>query len=135
MIAPNQGFLVGTDNTVAFGQFYPQTGSGYTNASITGTFTGGSDQPLNANGGTDLDSIASDGTSNLTGISQTDSLLGPQQNSIADTYSVSGAGRVVVSQGASQIGIMYIMNSNSVLSIPAAGNSGNFGPTLDWFQK
>jgi hypothetical protein len=135
MINQNQGFLVGTDNTVAYGAFYPQSGSNFTNASITGTFKGGSDQPENANAGTDLDSITIDGAGNLTASFQTNGELGPQQNATTNTCAVSSSGRVVVSQSGSQTGIMYIVNSNSVMSIPAAGNSGNNGPTLDWFAK
>ncbi len=135
MVAPNQGFLVGTDYTVAYGEFYPQSGSNFTNASVTGTFKGGSDQPENANAGTDLDSLTIDGAGNLTQSFQTNGQLGPQQNATTNTCAVSSSGRVVVSQGASQVGVMYIVNSNTLMSIPAAGSGGNNGPTLDWFAK
>ncbi len=135
MVSPNRGFILGTDNAVAFGQFYPQTGSSFTNASISATYTGGSDYPEDGNSGAEVDSLTADGAGNLTGSSQNDSARGPQENSITSTYSVAGNGRTVVSQGNTEVGIMYIVNSTSVLFIPVGTYNGNADPTLDWFQQ
>ena len=134
LVSQNQGFVIGTDNAVAFGQFYPQSGSSFNNASINGTYTGGSDYPEDANAGTEADSLTGDGAGNFTGSSQTDNQRGPQENPITTTYSVSGNGRAVVSKGGGEIGIMYIINPTSVLFIPAPGYNGN-DPTLDWFEQ
>ena len=46
LIAPNQAFLVGTDNEVTSGLFLPQSGSGFSNASLDGNYQGGSFQPV-----------------------------------------------------------------------------------------
>jgi hypothetical protein len=134
LVSQNQGFIIGTDNAVAFGQFYPQSGSSFNNASISGMYTGGSDYPEDANAGTEADSLTGDGAGNFTGSSQTDNQRGPQENPITTTYSVSGNGRAVVSKGGGEIGIMYIINPTSVLFIPAPGYNGN-DPTLDWFEQ
>jgi hypothetical protein len=134
MISPNRGFVLGTDNAVAFGQIYPQTGSNFTNASISGTYTGGSDYPEDGNSGAEVDSLTADGAGSLTGSTQNDSARGPQENPLTSTYSVTGNGRTVVSQGSTEVGIMYIVSPTSVLFIPVGSYNGNSDPTLDWFQ-
>src|ERR1035441_7230950 len=58
------------------------TGSSFNNASINGTYTGGSDYPEDANAGTEADSLTGDGAGNFTGSSQTDNQRGPQENPI-----------------------------------------------------
>jgi hypothetical protein len=137
LISQNQGFVIGSDNAVAFGQFYPQTGSSFTNASISGTFTGGTEFPQDVPTNTEVDSVTGDGAGNFTGTSQPDSIGGPQRNSVASTYAVSGTGRVIVSQGGNQIGIMYIVNPTSVMFIPAGVGAGNTNtnPTLSWYEQ
>jgi len=134
LIGQNQGFIVGTDNGVTFGQFYPQTGGSFTNASISGTYTGGGDFPEDVNSGSEVNSVTSNGAGGLTGISLNDSGTGTgQYGTISATYTVSSDGRAVVSQGSTEVGIMYIINSTSVLFIPAGGTNGNNDPTLEWF--
>jgi hypothetical protein len=134
----NDGFVLGTDAGVTFGQFYAQTGSSFTNASLSGTYTGGSDPAEDAGAGSDVSSLTSTGAGNLTGVSLNDKGdgSGGQNYSISDTYSVAGNGHVVVSQSGSTIGYMYIINSTSVLLIPAGGSqNGNTNPTLEWFEQ
>jgi hypothetical protein len=43
LIGPNQGFLVGTDEAAGFGSFEPQSGGPFNNASLSGTFSYGTD--------------------------------------------------------------------------------------------
>jgi large repetitive protein len=134
LIGQNQGFIVGTDDGVTFGQFYAQTGSSFTNASISGTYTGGSDFPEDVNSGSEANSVTGNAAGGLTGASLNDSGSGTgQYNAISATYAVSGDGRTVVSEGGNEVGIMYIINSTSVLFIPAGGENGNSDPTLAWF--
>ncbi|MFZ3262852.1 MAG: putative Ig domain-containing protein [Terriglobales bacterium] len=135
LISQNQGFVIGTDNAVAFGEFYPQTGSSFSNGSISGTFTGGSDYPEDMNSSAEVDSLTGDGAGNFTGVTQNDGAHGPQENAISTTYAVASSGRAVVSQGATEVGIMYIVSPTSMLFIPAGGYNGNNDPTLDWFAQ
>lgn len=131
----DEGFLIGTDSGVAFGQFYPQTGSSFTTGSINGTYTGGSDHPEDVNSGAEVDSVTSNGAGNFTGASLNDGGGSAQYNPISATYTVAGSGRTVVSQGGNEIGIIYIINSTSVLFIPAGGNGNNNDPTIQWFEQ
>ena len=138
LVAPNQGFVLGTDTGVSFGQFYPQTGGSFTNASLSGLYTGGSDHPEDANAGSAVASLTSSGAGNLTGLSLNDKGdgSGGQNNAISATYTVAGDGRVVVSESGSTFGYMYIIDTTSALFIPAGGSqNGNPDPTLEWFEQ
>ncbi len=138
LVAPNQGFVLGTDTGVSFGQFYPQTGGSFTNASFSGLYTGGSDHPEDANAGSAVASLTSSGAGNLTGLSLNDKGdgSGGQNNAISATYTVAGDGRVVVSESGSTFGYMYIIDTTSALFIPAGGSqNGNPDPTLEWFEQ
>ncbi len=135
LVSQNQGFAIGTDNAVAFGEFYPQTGGSFTNGSISGAYTGGSDYPEDLNSGAEVDLLTGDGAGNFTGVTENDGAHGPQESAIANTYSVASSGRAVVSHGATEVGIVYIVNPTSILFIPAAGYNGNNDPTLDWFAQ
>ena len=134
LVSQNSGFAIGTDDSVMFGQFSGQTGSNFTNASIAGTYTGGSEAPEDAGSGSEVDSIASNGVGTFTGLSLANA-DSPQNNSISETYGVSSNGRVVVSKGTSQVGIMYIVNANSLLFMPVGGTGGNVDPTLRGFDQ
>ncbi|MGA9472507.1 MAG: Ig domain-containing protein, partial [Terriglobales bacterium] len=120
LVAPNQGFVLGTDTGVSFGQFYPQTGSSFTNASFSGLYTGGSDHPEDANAGSAVASLTSSGAGNVTGLSLNDKGdgSGGQNNAISATYTVAADGRVVVSESGSTFGYMYIIDTTSALFIP-----------------
>jgi len=119
---------------VIYGQFFPQTGSSFTNDSLDGLFTGGSDHPETASVGEEVVSVNADGNGNLIGTSKDNSNGGsPQQNSITDMYTVSSNGRVVVTASGSQSVILYIVNSGAVLVIPVSSTDTN--PKLDWLQQ
>ncbi|MGA9353895.1 MAG: Ig domain-containing protein [Terriglobales bacterium] len=134
LIGQNEGFAVGTDNGVTFGQFYGQTGSSFTNASLSGTYSGGSDLPEDVSAGSEVNSVTGNAAGSLAGASLNDSGGGTgQYNAISSTYAVSNDGRTVVSEGGNEVGIIYIVNSTSLLFIPAGGESGNSDPTLAWF--
>lgn len=134
LVAKNQGFVVGTDSGVTYGQFYPQSGSGFVNGSLNGAFTGGSNHPQDDQVNEELDSVASDGKGNLTGTSEKNVNGGnPSQGSISAVYSVSSNGRVVVTESGSENVILYIVNSGQVLVIPV--DSGDNNPKLSWWLQ
>jgi hypothetical protein len=139
LVAKNQGFAIGTDHGVGFGQFYPQTGSNFNNGSLNATFTGGSDYPEDLNVNTNMVSVAANGAGSLTGTSEDNNFSsgGPEADAISASYSVSSNGEVVVSQGGYQIGVMYIVNTGEVLFIPASldPNNPDSNPSLAWFLK
>jgi Putative Ig domain len=132
LIGTNQGFALGTDNSVAFGELHPQVGSGFNEASFNGVYTGGSDYPqkllveeqvltVNANG---MGSLSGTFDNNVNG-------GGPTQSTPSETYAVTANGRVVVTQSGAQSLILYIVNPGAVLAVPAA--SADTNPALGWW--
>ncbi|MGA8300564.1 MAG: putative Ig domain-containing protein [Terriglobales bacterium] len=135
LISPNTGFAIGTDDTVLFGRFFAQSGSSFTNGSITGSYSGGSEPPEDVNSGSEVDLLTSDGVGDLTGFSLASNGSAPQNTPISATYSVSGNGRVTVSQGGNQVGIVYIIDSSALLFMPVGGPSGTADPTVQWLEQ
>src|ERR1019366_4771774 len=67
LISQNKAFLVGTGNSPAFDWIEPQTGGPFSNASIAGTYAGGSLPPLDyANAHNELNVGPADGLGTLT---------------------------------------------------------------------
>lgn len=134
LVTSNGGFVVGTDSAVSYGQFYPQVGSGFTNSSFDGAFTGGSNHPQDDLVSEELDSVSADGNGRLTGTSETNVNGGnPSQASVSATYVVSSNGRVVVTENGSESAILYVVNSDQVLVIPV--DSGDSNPKLSWWLQ
>ncbi len=138
LVGPNQAFVIGTDTSVVFGTMTPQTGSSFTNASMSGTFLGGSQQPIDTNGSVEVDQATADGAGHLTGASDGNSQCGsgggngcPQASSIAVTYSVAANGRTTVSEGGQVGGIMYIISASQAVFLPTTDSNS----TLTDFHK
>jgi hypothetical protein len=136
LIGTNQAFVVGTDNLVIFGMMQPQTGSSFTNALLTGNYYGGSQPPASTNVSTEADQLHADGAGTLTGTSDNNSNCGsgsacPNSSTIAGTYAVASNGRVVVSQGGTQVGIMYIISTSQAVFLGTTDNN----PKLDDFHQ
>ncbi|MFZ3265575.1 MAG: putative Ig domain-containing protein [Terriglobales bacterium] len=130
LVGLNQAFVIGTDGSVTFGTMTPQTVSSFTNASLNGNFLGGSQQPVDTNASVEVDQAHADGSGNFTGASDDNNQCGsgggsacPQASSIAVTYSVSSNGRVTVSQGGQEGGIMYIISSSQVVFMSTQDNN------------
>jgi hypothetical protein len=88
---PNRGYQVGTDTPAVSGFLEPQTGSNFTNASLSGNYLGGSVAPV-ANAA-DANLVAADGNGNL---SITDYSFDLSQEMFSGTYAVSSSGRTIV---------------------------------------
>jgi hypothetical protein len=121
LTANNQGFFFNTNGKVDFGMFQPQVGSSFTNASLSGNFYGGSQQPVNDNVGAEVDfanlsagalSVTSDNNSSCGGSGN----ACPDSSVFSGTYVVSSNGRVVITPGAGQGSsgaILYIINGTA----------------------
>ena len=132
LVSPNQGFVIGTDAGVTYGQFYAQSKSTFNAGSLNGVFTGGSDHPQDYQVNEEIDSVTANGAGTLTGTSETNVNGGsPSQVSIAATYSVSSNGRGIVTKSGSQTAILYIVSADDVLVIPV--DSGDSNPKLSWW--
>jgi hypothetical protein len=132
LVSQNKGFMIGTDNGVEFGILEPQSGSSFTNASLSGTFVGGSREPQDATGSSEIDSVTADGAGNVTGTNEDNNLGGaPSQGSISATYSVASNGKVTVTQGG-QVGVyLYIVSTSKFVVVPV----GDTSPKLTILQK
>jgi hypothetical protein len=133
LVSQNAGFALGTDNSVAFGRLYSQTGSNFNSGSVDGAYLGGSDHPEDANSGSSVALLTSQGMGAIAGLSLTNGGTDPGNNSLSYTYTVSSAGRVVVSQGSTQVGIAYIIDADTLVFMPQGGASSD--PTLSWFEQ
>lgn len=143
---------------VSFGGLQPQVGSDFTGTSMSGNFTGGSEQPVNTNVGGEADFVnltfnSSSDTGNVTGTSDNNSecgsgCSGPSSSSIPGTYTVAGTGRVTVSQVENGVtvtaGYLYIISdtagSGQAVFLQAgsgcgSGNSNGCNPSLTNFHQ
>jgi len=133
LVGPNQAFVVGTYIlTVDSGVLEPQSGSNFSNASLTGTYLGGSLQPADFGVSEEVDALQADGAGNFTGTSDTNGSAGPLTNPLAETYAVSSNGRVVVSESGVQVGIIYIISTSQFVLLPAS--TSDTEPMLTQFQ-
>ncbi len=118
LIAKNQAFILGTGSKANLGTLTPQTGSNFTNSSLSGNYYGGSQQPVTYDVSSEVDTVNLS-YPNLTGTSDDNSNCGngsvcPNSKIISGTYSVSPNGRVVITSGTGGNGaILYIINDTS----------------------
>ena len=118
LIGQNQAFVIGTNGAVDFGVMQPQTGSNFTNASLSGNFLGGSEPAVSFNGSTEVDYLQIDGAGNFNITTDNNSSGGPSTNNNSGTYAVSSNGRVVVSQGGVQVVLLYIISASQAVVLP-----------------
>jgi hypothetical protein len=136
LVGLNHAFVVGTDNTVTFGMIQPQSGTGFTNASLSGNYLGGSQPPVSFDVSAEADQVnANAGTFAGTSDSNSGGCGGgsgcAHSSTIAATYTVASNGRVLVSQSGTQVGIMYIISTSQVVFLPTSDSS----PQLTDFHK
>jgi hypothetical protein len=146
LIGQNQAFIVGTDGSVSFGTMTPQTGSGFTVASLSGNYFGGSQQPVDSNSKAQDVAITSDGAGNLTGASDQEKpqncgtgCVAASSQTIAATYALfSGGpdGKLVVSQGGAPVVYLYMISTTQGVLLPvSSGQNQNSNPYLTDVHK
>lgn len=124
MVATNQAFVVGTDpSAVDFGTLQPQFAGNFNDASLRGSYSGGSLPPVNTDVSEEVDQLQLDGFGNLTQTSAENSGGGPSRNNLAGTYSVSPNGRAIVAQNGMQIGIIYAISNLQFVFLPTSTSS------------
>ena len=124
VVATNQSegtWTVPTNGNVDFGKIVPQSAYSFTNASLKGNFMGGSEQPVSATVGEEIDSVNFDGIGTITGTADQNGLdsngaYSPSSGPINGTYAVSSNGRVVVTNGEQQT-IIYIISSSEFVAL------------------
>ena len=144
LVGPNQAFLVGTSpGGVDFGVIEPQStppAGGFTNASLSGNYLGGSQYPVSANVDEEVDYVNANGTGTLSGTSDKNSSSGPSSGAISWTYctassgstcTADSSGRVLVTQGGVQQAIIYIISPSEVVAL---GTQSNTPKLIDFHQ-
>jgi hypothetical protein len=131
----NSAFVVGTDLETTSGTLEPQSGSPYSNASVSGNYAGGSSWPVVAAVTNSVTQLFANGGGSLNGSQFVSGAQGPGgPNSLALTYSsIAATGRGVVMQGANQYGILYVVSPNKVILLPV--DSGDNNPALNVFSS
>lgn len=138
LVAANQAFLIGADSNtgvpdsgVSFGFLQGQSGNPFSDASLSGTYAGGSLAPVTplvnnqagiaVVGSNDVLTLTTD-ISNTTGLSQNQiSQLG---------YSVASDGRVTLTQGTNTVEILYMISPSQFVGISTDSN-----PRVDAYQQ
>jgi hypothetical protein len=120
-LSANVGFIVKEDASVAAGTLVPQSGSPYTNASISGSYQGGSIEAVLPAITVEADSATPDGNGNIVLFLDISGPGGPQQGlTLAATYSVDSTGRAPITANSNTTGIAYVVTGVS----SGAGSSG-----------
>jgi len=99
LLKSNQGFVVGTDPAVTSGYLEQQSGSPFSNSTISGIDPGGTINPVTANVTNGISVLFADGNGNMNGTEYTSGSGGPNQQPFTYTYAVDNTGRAVVQAG------------------------------------
>jgi len=136
LVTTNQAFVIDTGSSGTFGTITPQTGSSFTNASFNGNYLGGSEPPVMASNGQEVDVLSANGSGTTSVATDKNSSNacngggtgcgGPGSQSIPGLgYAVSSNGRVIVTCGAdsggncgasgTQVAIIYMISDSQVV--------------------
>ncbi|MGB8885890.1 MAG: Ig domain-containing protein [Candidatus Korobacteraceae bacterium] len=131
LYGPNSAYVVGTDSEVTDGTLEPQSGSPFSNSSVSGNYAGGSIWPVLATVTNSVTTLLANGIGSLNGSQFVSGSQGPGgPNNLALTYSsIATSGRAVVMQGANQYGILYVVSPDKVVLLPV--DSGDNNPALN----
>jgi hypothetical protein len=133
LIGPNQAFVVGTDKNVFSGMLVPQSGSDFTNASLSGIYLGGTQQPVSWSVDTEVYHVNAGGNGTATITYDDDGSGGPTSGGGSFTYAVSSNGRVVVTDNGVQGEILYIISASQGVGMDAKASNPN--PRLTDFHQ
>ncbi len=113
LVSQNKGFFVGAGCTSMFMTFEPQIGGPFSNASIQGTYAGGSLGPVDyANSGNEVDLFSGDGqgTGTVSGYSSNSGGLDQWFGAIVN-YSIASNGRGTgLDQGGNTPSVVYVIS-------------------------
>jgi hypothetical protein len=121
LVVPNEAFIIGTDAAVTFGfmeaQSVPQQGF-FSNASLSGTYAGGSIARVQPSISNEASAAAADGAGNLTFTTDISGVTGLYQNQpFAGTYSVAVNGRTVLTESGNEAAILYLLSGTQFFTL------------------
>jgi hypothetical protein len=116
LVGANQGFVVDFSSPVVSGYFEPQTATGFTVASFSGTYGSGTLDPLSQSGAFASEVLNSTGTGSVTG-TEDQNVSGTLSPDVAMTagYTVSSTGRVAITPTGGGASALYIISSTKAL--------------------
>ena len=124
----NQGFLLGTDPDVTFGLLEPQATGPFSDASFSGTYTFGTENPSATTVTLETGVMSANGSGNATGASDQSSSTGLVQNQALNlTVSISANGTGNVGSGTTAI----VISGNKLIFI----NNTSTTPTITVVDK
>ena len=144
LVAKNQAFVVGTDNSVTSGIMTPQVGSGFTVASLSGNYLGGSQETSDSNEKAQVIQIHADGAGNLTGTSDQNngpngcggSCPGTYSSTIVATYALYPDGKfAIIQDGVTQVYLYMISTTQAVILPVSSSQNQNSNPSLADFHQ
>jgi hypothetical protein len=116
-------FTVADDASVTAGTIVPQSGSPYSNASISGSYQGGTIVAVLPSVTVEADSANPDGNGNYPLFFDTSGPGGPQQGlTLTATYSVDSTGRSPLTVNGTTIGIAYVTTPAKILVLSTDAN-------------
>ncbi len=113
LITQNEAFVVGTGGSSSFGMIEAQTGAPFSNASIAGTYSGGSLAPLDyVNAYNEIYMGTADGLGDLTVNADSSSSNGLAQGAAGITYNIAANGRgTALQQGVENPAVVYMISA------------------------
>jgi hypothetical protein len=114
------GFVVGTDAAASSGNLIRQSGSPFSNSSVSGLYAGGSFSPVISGVTDSVAALFANASGNITGIQYSSGPGGPAgPTNLTLTYSVDSTGRAVVQQSGTTFGILYVVSPTEFFLLPA----------------
>ena len=122
LIDATRAFVLASDSSSSSGLLELQSGSAFTNASLTGNYLGGSLPLINTSVLNEAGIVAADGAGNILLTTNRSSPQGlAQYQNVTGTYAVDNAGRVVVTTPDGDTRIFYIVSPTKVAYLTSDG--------------
>jgi len=119
LYANNAAFVVGTDGKVTSGVLEVQSGSPFSNISLSSNYAGGSVSPVLAAVTNSVTTLFADQVGDITATQYISGPGGPGgPNNLSLTYQTDSTGRTVVMQGGNQYAILYVVGPNKLVLLP-----------------
>jgi len=134
LVVPNEAFTMSTDPIVSFGFMEGQTGTSFTDASLTGNYFFGQVVPSGSGGQFQTGEEALDGAGNLSGTadaSQPGGLLFPTQSLAGGSYSISTTGFGTIMRSGTLNNVFYVISPTKWVMIDTVGT----GPELQVVEQ
>jgi len=119
LVSANKGFWLGTGGAIQTGFLEPQVGTNFTAASLSGNYFFGN-EPLTATSSVETGVVTLPGNGTVSGTADHNDGTAVTSQSITDTLTVSGNGRVVLSDS-----VMYLISPSKAVMMQVSAGQNN----------